>query len=170
MTTQSAQPSTSIAAQIASETPAQRAAFYTSKAHSFAQRAQNSLTAAGRAYEEAQAAKYLRIAAFALSSQEVQAAPVLRLVPVTAPDMVRAPEVTRTPKRPRPEASTPRVRAMRRFWAASKSAGLDVGNAEGMKAALCKYLGLHPGFSRADLSAGAWAEATAGVEFGLLAW
>lgn len=62
-----------------------------------------------------------------------------------------------------------RVRAMRRFMAVSREAGLNLKEVEAMKAALSKYLG-RPVPSRRDLSAGQWCELTEGVTFGLVAW
>lgn len=53
--------------------------------------------------------------------------------------------------------------------AAAKRAGLDCKAAEAMTQALSKYLGVVIP-SRANLSAGQWAEAVAAVELGLLAW
>jgi len=168
------------------ETPAQRAAFYTAKAHAFAQLAQASLTEAGRAYNSEQAAKYLRFAAFASS----QSAPVEAMPEVPAPiEAPRAPNAVdlaaieamrergrqqraaeKANSQPtRTDADACRVRVMRRFWAICKAHGLDVRNAEAMTVALAGYLGcIIP--SRACLSSGQWCEAAEAVELGLLAW
>ena len=78
-----------------------------------------------------------------------------------------APVKTAKPMR---EATDPcRVKAMRRFYAVAKAAGLDLKEVQKMKAALSKYLG-RPVPSRRDLSAGQWAEVSAAIELELLAW
>ncbi len=169
------------------ETPAQRATFYTAKAHAFAQLAQASLTDTGRAYNSEQAAKYLRFAAFA-SARTVEATPEVP-APIEAPrapnavDLAaeaaieamrergrqqRAAEKAKSQPKPVPVRDC-RVKTMRRFWAICKAHGLDVRNAEAMTVALAGYLGcIIP--SRACLSSGQWCEAAEAVELGLLAW
>ncbi len=158
------------------ESPAQRATFYTSKAHDFAQRAAASLTDAGRAYNSEQAAKYLRFAAWASS----QSAPVEAIAtgasaqpePGTSVAAPVAAAVDVAPVKPEPTptaADACRVRIMRAFFGTAKRAGLNCKAREAMTAALSKYLGCTIP-SRASLSAGHWAEALAAVELGLLAW
>ena len=145
----------STVAAVRSETPAQRAAFFSVKATDFAQRAQASHSDAGRAYNEAQAAKYLRFAATAAQRATVE-----------APVEVKAPAAPA-----RTEEDACRVRVMRRFFAVAKAAGLSLkfGDCDAMKLALGKYLGCRV-ISRRDLSAGHWAEAAAAVELGILFW
>ncbi len=92
---------------VCTESPTQRAAFFTSKAHDFAQRAAASFTDAGRAYNESQAAKYLRIAQSAQSRADV--ATVAQPEPVAAP--VKAVPVKPEPTRRAADAC--RVRIMR---------------------------------------------------------
>ncbi len=62
-----------------------------------------------------------------------------------------------------------RVRAMKAFFKAAQADGMDTKAADGMRAALAGYLGRMVN-SRRDLSAGEWAEATCGLEMGLLGW
>lgn len=142
------------------ETPAQRAAFYTAKAQSFEQQAQSAPFAFQRTDLAERAAKYLRFAAFALSTAEAQAAPV-EVAPLAAP-------VEAQPVKPKPVRSE-RVQAMRRFYAVAASHKLSTRDAQAMTAALAKYLCcIIP--SRSILSSGQWCEAAEAVELGLLAW
>ena len=67
------------------------------------------------------------------------------------------------------QAEADRKRAMRRFYACAKAAGLNVQEVEKMKAALSKYLG-RPVPSRADLREGQWYELIEAARLGLLAW
>lgn len=129
------------------ESPAQRAAFFTSKAQSYAQQAQSAPFAFQRTEFAERAAKYLRFAAFALSTSEAQAAPV-EVAPVAVEAKAEVAKVA-----PVSVVRDCRVRAMRRFWAICKAHGLDVRNAEAMTVALAGYLGcIIP--SRSHLSSG----------------
>lgn len=62
-----------------------------------------------------------------------------------------------------------RVRAMRLAFKTAQAMGLDCGESWKMRGAIAKYLGRVVS-SRRDLSAGQWAEVTAGIELGLIAW
>lgn len=62
-----------------------------------------------------------------------------------------------------------RVRAMRAAFKAAQAAGLNTDDACAMRGAIARYLGRVVS-SRRDLSAGQWAEVTAGLELGLIAW
>jgi hypothetical protein len=83
----------------------------------------------------------------------------------------RSPVAVQPVKAPivRDAANACRVSAMKAFFKAAQSDGMDTKNADGMRAALAGYLGRVVN-SRRDLSAGEWREAAAGVECCLLAW
>lgn len=147
-----------------SESPAQAAAAFTAKAHSFAVQAATAATESGRAYYANQAAKYLRFA----QAAQARAVEVPEVAPVAQPEPV-AIEAQPEPKPVRSEADACRVRVMRRFFAVAKSSGLNCRAVGAMTAALSKYLGVVIP-TRARLSSGQWAEAIEGIECGLLAW
>ncbi len=62
-----------------------------------------------------------------------------------------------------------RVREMRQAFKAAQALGLNTGDACAMRGAIARYLGRVVS-SRRDLSGGQWAEVTAGLELGLIAW